>query len=235
MPFASTSRATLAATCILALFAAMPAASGTRNVHVHDDGESDGFSYRLVVHDSNGTSSYGNAWGDDWDFDDDGLYFELDGKRYVVHDRATLDRALEATAAMRELGKKQGELGRQQGELGRVQGQIGRLQARAGALQARLGVQLAALVARGAGSRGELDARDERERAEIEGEMHELASEQRALAERERPFAERQTELGRRQEALGKEQRRASEQAREDLRALAERAVEQGTAESIPR
>ena len=58
----------------------------------------------------------------------DFIWFERDGKSYVITDPETVKRATEAFAAQAELGRQQGELGERQGTLGEVQGALGEQQ-----------------------------------------------------------------------------------------------------------
>jgi beta-lactamase regulating signal transducer with metallopeptidase domain/regulator of replication initiation timing len=58
----------------------------------------------------------------------DFLWFERDGKSYVITDPETVKRAAEAFAAQSELGRQQGELGERQGTLGEAQGVLGEQQ-----------------------------------------------------------------------------------------------------------
>ena len=60
--------------------------------------------------------------------DGDFIWFERDGKSYVITDPETVKRATEAFAAQAELGRQQGELGERQGTLGEVQGALGEQQ-----------------------------------------------------------------------------------------------------------
>jgi beta-lactamase regulating signal transducer with metallopeptidase domain len=55
----------------------------------------------------------------------DFIWFERDGKSYVITDPETVKRATEAFAVQAELGKQQGELGERQGSLGELQGVLG--------------------------------------------------------------------------------------------------------------
>ncbi len=66
----------------------------------------------------------------------DFIWFERDGKSYIVTDPATVKRAMEAFAAQAELGRQQGELGEKQGALGEAQGALGEQQ---GALGEQMG------------------------------------------------------------------------------------------------
>ena len=58
----------------------------------------------------------------------DFIWFERDGKSYVITDPETVKRATEAFAAQAELGREEGELGERQGRLGEVQGALGEQQ-----------------------------------------------------------------------------------------------------------
>jgi beta-lactamase regulating signal transducer with metallopeptidase domain len=58
----------------------------------------------------------------------DFIWFERDGKSYIITDPETVKRATEAFAAQAELGRLQGELGERQGTLGEVQGVLGEQQ-----------------------------------------------------------------------------------------------------------
>lgn len=66
----------------------------------------------------------------------DFIWFERDGKSYVITDPETVKRAAEAFAVQAELGRKQGELGERQGSLGELQGVLGEQQ---GALGEQMG------------------------------------------------------------------------------------------------
>jgi bla regulator protein blaR1 len=68
----------------------------------------------------------------------DFIWFERDGKAYVITDPETVKRATEAFAAQAELGKQQGELGERQGSLGEVQGALGEQQGVLGEQMGRL-------------------------------------------------------------------------------------------------
>lgn len=66
----------------------------------------------------------------------DFIWFERDGKPYVITDPELVKRATEAFALQAELGRQQGELGERQGSLGEVQGDLGQEQ---GALGEQMG------------------------------------------------------------------------------------------------
>ncbi len=67
------------------------------------------------------------------------IWFERDGKSYVIDDPALVKQAREAYAPVEQLGKRQGELGDKQGALGEQQGQLGELQGAIGEKQGEWG------------------------------------------------------------------------------------------------
>jgi beta-lactamase regulating signal transducer with metallopeptidase domain len=60
--------------------------------------------------------------------DSDFIWFERDGRSYIIIDPATVQRAQAAFAAQSMLGQKQGEIGEQLGSLGELQGVLGEQQ-----------------------------------------------------------------------------------------------------------
>ncbi len=218
------------AALILAACVALPSASARAD---DDDsngfafGNSDHFRYRVIDKRGNGVTVESD-WGESWNSDEPGFYFELDGKRYVIHDRGYVRRALEITEPMREIGRKQGEIGRQQARIGIEQAKLGRYQARLGALQGRLGALLARLnLVSVASDRHDYD----HDRADVEDEMGKCSDQQHDLAERHRPLSERQSDLGRQQGELGRQQRRALANASHDLEELAKKGLREHVAE----
>jgi bla regulator protein blaR1 len=67
------------------------------------------------------------------------IFFERDGKTYVIDDPALVKQAQQAYSHVNELGKQQGALGDKQGELGDQEGQLGELQGQIGELQGEMG------------------------------------------------------------------------------------------------
>jgi beta-lactamase regulating signal transducer with metallopeptidase domain len=72
----------------------------------------------------------------------DFIWFERDGKSYVVTDPETVKRATEAFAAQADLGRRQGELGERQGRLGEAQGVLGDQQGALGEQMGQLSTNL---------------------------------------------------------------------------------------------
>jgi bla regulator protein blaR1 len=72
----------------------------------------------------------------------DFIWFEHDGKPYVITDPETVRRATEAFAAQADLGRRQGELGERQGRLGEAQGVLGDQQGLLGEQMGQLSTNL---------------------------------------------------------------------------------------------
>ena len=150
------------------------------------------------------------------------MWFNVDGKDYVVRDAGALRRAQEIVRPMSELGRQQGELGAQQGELGARQGELGALQGRMGALQARI-----------AALQMSRDSETRSEAAELRRQLDALSADTRELGARQRELGDRQRVLGERQRILGERQRAASQLASEQLQNLAASSIRNGTAERL--
>ena len=161
------------------------------------------------------------------------FWFALDGRSYLVRDAATVAEARRIVEPMHQLGRKQGRLGAKQGALGAKQGRLGGAQGRLGARQGALAARLASLSIRSARRDGRESASLRAERRRIQAEMEELSREMDALGRDHEPLAERQAALGEQQAELGRQQASASKQAGAELRRLARRAREDGTARRI--
>jgi hypothetical protein len=161
------------------------------------------------------------------------FWFALDGRSYLVRDASTVAEARRIVEPMHQLGKKQGKLGAKQGAIGARQGHLGGEQGRIGARQGMLGARLASLAARSVARGGRESASLRAERRRIEDEMEELGERMEALSRRHEPLAGEQAALGAQQAELGKQQASASKKAGEELRRLARRAREDGTAQRV--
>ncbi len=147
------------------------------------------------------------------------LWFQRDGKEYVVRDPALLKQAQDLYKPVSELGARQGELGGRQGALGGKQGALG-------AKQGALGAELGALAADRA-RRGDADDRDlERREKEINKKMDELGRQMEDLGRQQEALGKQQEELGRQQEA-------ASARADKEFHELMDRAIHSGAAQEV--
>jgi hypothetical protein len=189
------------------------------------------FGYAIVTP---GASTFANHDGRDWrdleelleDYGDDVLWLSVEGRDYVVRDRATIDRARDIVEPMQALGERQGRLGAEQGRLGAKQAAIGARQAAIGARQAALSTHLARLA---------LEDDDERARLDIENKLEDLSHRMEELAREHEPLAEKQEELGRRQDELGRQMEQLSKRVTAAMERLAEEAIASGNAERLGR
>lgn len=226
---------TLALALALTL-AAVPALAGG---FTYVSGER-GLRYALLEGDR---STVGSTHSDDWreiqelqqEYAGVQLWFEHEGRSYVLRDAERVEEAREILRPMMLLGRKQGELGRRQGALGAEQGRLGARQGQLGARQGRLGAQIGALNARIAARerRGDSTRELRRELRAIEREMSELGRRQSELGREQSELGERQSDLGRIQSELGEEQARVSRVAEKELRELVADAVRDGSAKRI--
>lgn len=154
------------------------------------------------------------------------LWFERDGVEYVVTDPATVERARELCATLRESGREMGRIGAKQGAIGARLGAYG---GRLGALGGRLGAASARLAtSRSSGS----------ERDRIEAEMDEVRAEmEKVRTEMEAARGERgeHEALSREMKELSKRHREELVKVRAGLRELVDEAVRTGKADKLGR
>ncbi|HEX7182196.1 MAG TPA: M56 family metallopeptidase [Thermoanaerobaculia bacterium] len=169
------------------------------------------------------------------------IWFERDGKTYVIRDAATV-------RAARDLFEPQSRLGEQQAELGEQQAKLGEQQAKLGAEQAKIGIRYAELGAKHAALSAELMRLEDQDRGteEIEERQRELEEEQRKLeneiGDKQRELSAKQSELGRqqgelgrKQGELGRQQAKLAEEAEKKFDALLDRALANGLAQEVDR
>jgi bla regulator protein blaR1 len=118
-----------------------------------ENDDAKGSHYAIFDTDGNGSSVIHGPFGDAaaWRALRDrhpggAIWFERDGKPYVIEDPALVKQARDAYAPVQQLGKQQGALGEKQGALGDQQGRIGELQGEIGEKQGEWGEQQAALA-----------------------------------------------------------------------------------------
>ncbi len=175
-----------------------------------------------------------------------GVWFERDGKEYLIRDAETLRQVEAAFAPPRELGRKQGELGRQQGELGKQQGELGRQQGELGRAQGKLAAQQGQLHAKLSQLHAQRMRVDEEERAaldravrELDGKIRELhdrmsdQSDQMELVERQQELARQQNELARQQNELARQHGEVAREAHRRFRELLDGSLTSGAAQPL--
>ncbi len=140
----------------------------------------------------------------------DFLWFERDGKAYVIDDQAAIASLKPMQDKMEDLGKQQEALGKQQEELGKQQEELGRQQEQASVPTPDVSKELANLTA----ALKKLDAEKGGtvtvgQLAEIESKLGDL---QGRIGEIEGKVGEKQGEFGEKQGKLGEQQGKLGEQ-----------------------
>jgi bla regulator protein BlaR1 len=175
------------------------------------------------------------------------LWFRQSGKEYLVRNPAALDEAeriihplTEIGGFQGEVGAKQGAIGAKQGAVGAKQGEIGQRQGAIGAQQGAIGAEQAALGAKEATAR--LNAAEKQlleiESGKLDERMRELDRQMKELDEAMdragQPMAdldEQMKTLDAQMAELDRKMDQASAKADDELRALFERLVADGTAQ----
>ena len=167
------------------------------------------------------------------------IWFERDGKSYIVRDQSTIDRARSLWAPQEELGKKQEELGAQQEALGKQQEELG-----AKMEQIRVDVpdmtkeleKLQATVKQlNSSATSEQIAELQSQIGELQGKIGESQSQageqQSKLGEQMGALGEQQGKLGEQQGELGRQQGELAHRASQQMKQLLDEAVAKGTAQ----
>lgn len=224
------------------------------SVDIHESTDDDSNSYAIVT--GNSTNIYG-SWHSGNAFDQvkskmhgNYIWFERNGKSYVIDDPALVAQAREYFKPMEELGRRQGELGEQQGRLGEEQGRLGEMQARASAPSPDLSKEMADLQASLKKQQDQKlqqnvkqeDLSDMQGRlADVQGKLAEMQAKfgdtQAKIGEKQAEFGdqqaklgEQQAKLGEQQAALGAQQAQLSQVATQKMKALIDSAMQSGKA-----
>jgi hypothetical protein len=136
-----------------ALQAAPPPADAESGVWISSDG-TPGHSFAILSSDGDATFTFSGGAAHpsgEWrqlrrEHPGGVIWFQRDGKSYVIDDPALVKQAREAYAPAQQLGRKQGELGKKQGALGEEQGKLGEQQGEIGAMQGDWGAKQAELA-----------------------------------------------------------------------------------------
>jgi hypothetical protein len=176
----------------------------------------------------------------------DYIYYQHDGKTYLIQDPETIANARRLLAPMEELGRMQQELGRQQAAMGKQQKVL-----RAEQLVAKVETpdfkrdmaeleramrqmdleHLAPQIDQKA--LAELQSRLGEIQGRVGALMAELGMQQAKLGERQGALGEQQGKLGEAQGRLGEQRRKIAEEARRQLRPLIEQQIRDGVAKPI--
>ena len=212
-------------------------------------GDRDGDSFALVGRD--GTVNFNGKYDDHFQklrektkgaF----IYYEHDGKSYVIQDPALLAKAEALYAPMEALSKQQEELGRQQEALGRQQEALGKQQEAVKVPTPDLSKEVASLD-RAVQKLKQLQASKEASQdnlaevqgqiAEIQGRLGELQGQagdaMGKLGEEQGRLGEQQGKLGEEQGRLGEQQGKIFEEAQRKLKPLIQQAIQDGRARPV--
>jgi beta-lactamase regulating signal transducer with metallopeptidase domain/predicted nucleic acid-binding Zn-ribbon protein len=150
----------------------------------------------------------------------DFIWFERDGKSYVIDDQAALAQLKPMQDRMDDLGRQQEALGKQQEELGRQQEELGRLQEEASVPTPDVSKELKQLsdaisrlnAQKGGTVTAEQLAEIESKLGDLQGRIGDIqgkiGEKQGALGEKQGKLGEQQGKLGEQQGRLGSEQGR---------------------------
>lgn len=168
----------------------------------------------------------------------DFIYFERDGKYYVIKDQATVKRAWDLFEPARALGEKQEELGKQQEALGEQQEALGEkmseVKIKVPDMTAELEKVRQRLKELSAGGTQEDLGELQSEIGELQSRIGELQSEagreQSKVGREQGELGRKQGELGRQQGEIGRQQGELSRKALREMKPLLDEAFSKGLA-----
>jgi len=191
----------------------------------------------------------------------DYIYFQHDGKPYLIQDPAIMAQAQAMLAPMKALGEQQRELGRKQRELAIKQARLGAQQSSLAAAQVhaekidtpefkrdmaqlknvikemRLD-ELTAQIDRNAlaevqAQLAQIQAMTGKLTADMDMQQADLGGRQGALGAQQGELGEQQGKLGEQQALLGEQQRKIAEEVRRQLKPIIEQAIREGKGKPI--
>jgi beta-lactamase regulating signal transducer with metallopeptidase domain len=168
----------------------------------------------------------------------DFIWFERDGKGYVIRDEATIKRALDLFAPMQALDEKQEELGKQQEALGEQQEALGQkmeeVKVTVPDMTAELDRVREKLKQLGAGGTQEELGELQSEIGELQSRIGELQSQagrhQSEIGRQQGELGRKQGELGRKQGEIGRQQAELSKKATGEMKSIIDDAIAHGLA-----
>ena len=168
----------------------------------------------------------------------DFIWFERDGKSYIIRDPAIVKRARELFAPMDQLSKQQDELGARQDALGKQQDALGRQQEEIRVNVPDMSAQLRDLETKmralSSGGTEEQLGELQSELGELQGRLGELQAQaavgQSSLGEKQGELGRQQGELGRQQGELGRRQGELAKEAHRQLKKMFDDSLANGTA-----
>jgi len=168
----------------------------------------------------------------------DFIWFERDGKYYVIRDEATIKHAMDLFAPMQALDEKQEELGKQQEALGEQQEALGQkmedVKVTVPDMTAELDRVREKLKQLGAGGTQEELGELQSEIGELQSRIGELQSQagrrESEIGRQQGELGRRQGELGRKQGEIGRQQGELSKKATGEMKSIIDDAIAHGLA-----
>jgi beta-lactamase regulating signal transducer with metallopeptidase domain len=213
-----------------------------------DSDDDDQSSFVIVDRDHNSAYSRNSSWGNGGEADRVGkkiqgsfIWFERDGKSYVITDPQLLAQAKAYFAPQEELGRRQEELGRQQEELGRQQEEAGKQIEEVKVQIPDISKEIAELQR----SIQKMSSQATQESlSELQSKLGEMQSklgeaQSRAgekaseLGEQQGELGRRQGELGEKQGELGRQQGEIAHEASQKVKSMIDQAYRDGKARPV--
>jgi beta-lactamase regulating signal transducer with metallopeptidase domain len=168
----------------------------------------------------------------------DFIWFERDGKSYIIQDPATIERARKLWAPQDELGKKQEALGKLQEALGEQQETLGakmeQVQVKVPDMTADLDKLKAELKELNSSATVEQVGKIQSEIGDLQSKIGDLQSqageEQSKLGEKMGALGEKQGKLCEQQGELGRQQGELAQKANREMKRILDEALTKGTA-----
>ena len=168
----------------------------------------------------------------------DFIWFERDGKYYVIRDEATVKRAMDLFAPMQALDEKQEELSKQQEALGEQQEALGQkmeeVKVTVPDMTAELDRVREKLKQLGAGGTQEELGELQSEIGELQSRIGELQSQagrrQSQIGRQQGELGRKQGEIGRKQGEIGRQQGELSKKATGEMKSIIDDAIAHGLA-----
>jgi beta-lactamase regulating signal transducer with metallopeptidase domain len=172
----------------------------------------------------------------------DFIWFQREGKSYIIHNQATVDRAKGFWAPQEELGKKQEALGARQEALGRQQEELGakmeQIQVKVPDMTEELEKLKTQLKQLNSSATMEQVGEVQSAIGELQSKLGDLQSQagdqQSKLGDEMGVLGEQQGRLGEQQGELGRQQGEAAEQATREMKQLLDEAIARGSAQPEP-
>lgn len=175
-------------------------------------------------------------------FPGDFIWFQRDGKSYIIRDQATIDRAKAFWAPQEDLGKKQEELGKQQEALGKQQEELSakmeQIRVKVPDMTKEIEKLQTKLKELNSGATVDQIGEIQSEIGDLQSKLGDIQSEagdqQSKLGDEMGALGDQQGKLGDQQGELGRRQGELAEQASRQTQRLLDESISRGTAQPEP-